>query len=296
VKVLPLLLAAGCASVGVEQAAIVGGTADPGDPAVVLVEYDTYQRTPTTLLTDQHLCSGSLIAPTVVLTAGHCTDGAFVAKAPIFVESDHPSDRVYGLAYTHPGYDPLSFANDVGVIVLERPVCGRPAPLPFNQAPLDNSVVGLPLRLVGFGSLTPEDQTPSQKRSVVVTLLSLGAQTLTDVDPYRGPCRGDSGGPAFLTLGGVEAIAGVSSRGDAQCIEGIAQRVDTVADFVTPFLAASPSPIPYDCDPPSGCSTVQGASASRGVVLMLLLAWLLRRATRGRGGRTPSSCSEGSCG
>jgi secreted trypsin-like serine protease len=292
VRVWPLLLA-GCASVGVEQAAIVGGTADPGDPAVLLVEYDTYQNTPQGLFTDQHLCSGSLIAPMVVLTAGHCSDGAFAAKAPIFVESDHPSDRVYGLAYTHPGYDPVSFANDVGVIVLERPLCGRPAPLPFNQAPLDNSVVGLSERLVGFGSLTPEDQTPPKKRTAMVTVRSLDAQTLTDVDPYRGPCRGDSGGPAFLTLGGVETIAGVSSRGDAQCIEGIAQRVDAVADFVTPFLAASPSPIPYDCNPPAGCSTVPGKPSLVGV---LCLALLLFGVTRGRAGRTPSSCSEDSCG
>src|SRR5678809_1164168 len=69
---LAALLLAGCigSSVGSKQSAIVGGTTDSGDPAVVLV-----------IIGDPnggyiYMCTGEVISPHVVLTAGHCTTGS----------------------------------------------------------------------------------------------------------------------------------------------------------------------------------------------------------------------------
>src|SRR5258708_37544601 len=65
------LLLAGCsAAVEVQGAAIIGGSRDRGDPAVVmLVSYPPDQST-------AYTCTASLIAPTILLTAAHCVDAA----------------------------------------------------------------------------------------------------------------------------------------------------------------------------------------------------------------------------
>ena len=54
------------------------------------------------------------------------------------------------------------------------------------------------------------------------------------------PCEGDSGGPAFVTSGGVESIVGIVSHGDAECVGGaVFTRVDAYAsDFILPTIAA----------------------------------------------------------
>jgi hypothetical protein len=54
------------------------------------------------------------------------------------------------------------------------------------------------------------------------------------------PCDGDSGGPAFATIGGVEVVVGVTSSGDAQCSQGGHDtRVDAYTSFLSPWLRAT---------------------------------------------------------
>jgi hypothetical protein len=54
-----------------------------------------------------------------------------------------------------------------------------------------------------------------------------------------GPCSGDSGGPMFVTRGGVEFLAAVTSFGDFNCeIDGISTRVDTFEAFIEGFCGA----------------------------------------------------------
>src|ERR1700761_8838282 len=55
---------------GVTGQAIIGGAADTGDPAVVLI----YLNQPG--VSDGELCTGEVISPHVVLTAAHCAGGA----------------------------------------------------------------------------------------------------------------------------------------------------------------------------------------------------------------------------
>src|ERR1700722_19817296 len=82
---VPLLAAcAGPPPLGEGAQAILGGTVDPGDPAVVLLA--SYPKDLSVLDT----CSASVISNTVLLTAAHCVDAA-----------NHPS-YVYGV---FPGAD-----------------------------------------------------------------------------------------------------------------------------------------------------------------------------------------------
>ena len=48
-----------------------------------------------------------------------------------------------------------------------------------------------------------------------------------------GPCQGDSGGPAFIKLGGVEYVSGITSYGDAACAYfGISTAVQDFYDWI----------------------------------------------------------------
>jgi uncharacterized protein (TIGR03382 family) len=73
-------------------------------------------------------------------------------------------------------------------------------------------------------------------------------------DPNHGTCNGDSGGPAFMTLGGVEVIVGITSFGDSNCTQGSDTRVDVFGTFVDTYVqmfdpVATPPPPPPDMTP-----------------------------------------------
>lgn len=53
-------------------------------------------------------------------------------------------------------------------------------------------------------------------------------------------CEGDSGGPVFVTSNATEEVAGITSFGDAQCMQsGTNMRVDAYrTDFIDPNVAA----------------------------------------------------------
>lgn len=67
-------------------------------------------------------------------------------------------------------------------------------------------------------------------------------------------CLSDSGGPGFITLDGVEYLAGVTSRGDAECAEfGVDTRVDVYADWVKFYIDVN-DPTVTDCGDDGTCA------------------------------------------
>ena len=56
-------------------------------------------------------------------------------------------------------------------------------------------------------------------------------------DSRHGTCNGDSGGPAFMRIDGVETIVGVTSYGNADCSDGgFDARVDSDLAFIDTYL------------------------------------------------------------
>ncbi len=216
--------------VGTNRAAITDGTATTGDLGVAaLVQGDTL------------ICTATLVAPRVLLTAAHCVpDGAL----PDAFFGDAPASggtRLHVLAVLrHPTFDAATLTDDIAIVLLDGAAPAGATPWPLPSTPLDASSVGLPLRLVGFGRTGPADTTPAQKR---VGTASLGALTATELSFAPSPsqtCSGDSGGPAFATRGGVEAIVGVTSSGDPSCAQTASDtRVDAYESFLAPWLAAT---------------------------------------------------------
>ncbi|GAA2376825.1 S1 family peptidase [Nonomuraea africana] len=188
-------------------------------------------------------CSATLVSPTVLVTAAHCTSGTLgktlvtfdsvIAEQPPspFPVAADPSagytaaelaaaGYLSGTAYTHPAYSDftdLDNWNDVGVIVLDRPVTGiTPAKIApsryldaFGQPVLNKTL----FEFIGYGTEVRKPLTGPQKPQPMSYPLmrryttqpgqKLTEQILQANGNYHdtrgggGTCFGDSGGPVF---------------------------------------------------------------------------------------------------
>jgi len=233
---LTLGLTAGTA---LTAAAITGGTADgERHPNVGLIAfYDPAGR---------FRCSATLVTPTVVLTAAHCTTGTLgrtlvtfrsviaiegpisglpVAANPAagYTQAElEAAGYLSGTAHTHPAYSnftDLNNWNDVGVIVLDRPVASttvRPAKVAttnylnaFAQPRLNSTLFttvgyGTEVRKPVAGAQKPTPQSfplirrvaesPGQKLTPQILQVN---GNINDTRGTGGACFGDSGGPTF---------------------------------------------------------------------------------------------------
>lgn len=237
------------------------GTAHPNVGSIVIrLDGDLYQW-----------CSGTLISPTVFLTASHCTaplDGLMQSNpgAEVLVTFDPTislSSAFYtgGVWHTNPDYltargydDP----GDVAVIVFPNPISGiTPASLPaeglLDELKAEHILKDTLFTAVGYGTVRVTNRTGWQaiednvdRNRVEQEFLSLTSAWLTNsmnlANGNGGTCYGDSGGPHFVHLEGVETeiVASVTVTGDVNCkATDKTYRVDTVAarsfleDYVT---------------------------------------------------------------
>jgi Trypsin len=244
-------------------AAITGGEPDGNrHPNVGLILfYDS---------TGRYRCSATLISPTILLTAAHCTEGTLgstlvtfdsviaeeppspfpVAADPSVGYTDAEITRagyLSGTALTHPdysGFTDLDNWNDVGVIVLDRPVKGiTPATLaPTNYLdqfaePVLNSTL---FEVVGYGTEVRQAEEGPQKpqpmsyplirryttspgQKLTPQILQLNGN-INDTRGGGGTCFGDSGGPVFLN-GYLVAVTSYGYTSNCRYLGGY-QRVE----------------------------------------------------------------------
>ena len=208
---------------------IVNGTPTTDYPAAVAILRDGKRH-----------CTGTLITRRIVVTAGHCVIDPGKLSVYIGAGPDIDPGTVIPVADArpHPGFDPGTLVNDVGLILLEHeaPV----APVPIFGGFWDPSFLGRDIELVGYGAIDGGTPGPFLKRLGTARLVSYEPTTLTfTADPSR-TCSGDSGGPAFMRIDGDLVLVGVTSKGDRSCSS---DPTDTRADvfmttFIGPYVAA----------------------------------------------------------
>jgi V8-like Glu-specific endopeptidase len=208
---------------GGSQNAIVGGTVDDKDAAVVAINIES---------TGFAVCSGTLIAPDVVLTAGHCPlEHIWVRQGTSVRNVGWTSHTSVRAAVKHPGFTGEGKHYDVALIQLDEPLKDV-TPLPLSDTPLSDADIGSVVRHIGFGT-TGDDwnyvkkiATGGLKRQASFPITKIDDFFLWSGAPGKQTCIFDSGGPTLLTKDGVERLIGVVSAGPDCTQDGYDTRID----------------------------------------------------------------------
>ena len=182
-------------------------------------------------------CTGTLVTPTHVITAAHCfedQDGRALGlnevavgsnslfALPVPAQQRHRSSRLI----KHPQYaqGPISFEpsgigqdNDIGVIVLADAVRDQ-AVTPVLPANRINELAARQTQITVSGYGVTDENNPANDRSGTLHIGETPYLDRSDFEMLAGgnglvdTCNGDSGGPAYVTLGGQRYLVGVTSR------------------------------------------------------------------------------------
>jgi secreted trypsin-like serine protease len=232
-----------------DEQAIIGGTADPGDPAVIGLAYREVSCGPDVTYID---CTGTLIAPRVVVTAAHCLGFDPPNVHQIFFGSSFSAGgaliSVVG-GRAHPDYDAASHANDIAALILETDAPPGITPIAMRTTALPD-LTGTTVKMVGYGITDIAATMTGEKLSGTARVTGVDASEVSMAPSPAMSCHGDSGGPVLADLGNGEELIGVTTHGDPACAQlGVAQRVDVHASFLQSILdeaAASPARRPFD--------------------------------------------------
>jgi endonuclease G len=207
-------------------------------------------------------CTGVLVHPRIALTAGHCFNRR--NRANIIALRAEDEDKLQNAELLsvrkmvpHPQYG-VTGLNDISVLVLRRAATTAPVPIATEA----QTSAGTETILVGFGNddvLSTRGFGIKRQVRVPITHIQSGGVDLDDAEQELGfesdlefvagglgfdSCNGDSGGPAYIEVGGKRLVAGLTSRATETarnpCGEGgIYTRVDKNLDFVKSVAASA---------------------------------------------------------
>jgi Trypsin len=216
----------------------------------------------------EELCGATLIHTDILLTAAHCL-GAFIAHGALIggtkIDSSQSQYVRVDREFPHPNYTKGTEENDIMLVRLSAFISTPSVTLNFNnQLPNDNDKA----TIIGFG-FTSENGTFSEdlkETSVSVVPFEQCNEYFGDlnnetvicagtVDGSSDSCRGDSGGPLFISAStassdNINIQIGLVSFGDGCARPGIAAvytRISAYEQWIKQGICDLSDNPPNDC-------------------------------------------------
>ena len=170
------------------------------------------------------LCTASIISDQNLVTAAHCVDGPAANLRIVFgTDLANKATRIVKAVDSYETSPVYAFRSseefNTGDIAVVKFSGGLPpgfqaAPILRNAGSLQN---GVSVMLAGYGIANGVSHEGAGKlRSVEVNILNnqySESEVLLDQTQGKGACHGDSGGPAYINVGGQWMLWGVTNRG-----------------------------------------------------------------------------------
>lgn len=188
-----------------------------------VVSTDLYARHTVAIFAENSSpCTGVIIAPHFILSAAHCElKGADIYFGLVATKKQAVYYKVKNVT-PHPSYCPTCDMGgaapgdykDYAIVEFSEDL--PPGFKPVSIATLKQIKKGATIHLSGYG-IDENYKYDGILKKTQVPLVAVGEFEFMTDEKKTGSCHGDSGGPAYIMEDSKLYLAGITSRGEAQC-------------------------------------------------------------------------------